>query len=267
MTMFNDRPAGGQTSGKWTAKRITSLVLGLIVVNAAGFLIRGSGNSCTSWMTSAYDRAIALDLYGDKKGAVDAYSEDLKWHPKNVEALKGRGNAYADLGQYDLAVADFTRALQLEPRQWLIIEDRARVYEKLGKLDLAIADMTQAAQVAPDIWSNWKVRGDLYLEQGNLDAAIADYTRSLDVDSKVDEGLYPRGIAYLRAGKFDLAKADFSAYADAHFNYASAVQGRDCAALGSNSGDCAIPYPPPPDPETDMLMRAAGRSLSGCDQS
>jgi tetratricopeptide (TPR) repeat protein len=265
--MFDNRYAVRPASNKWSAGRIVSLIAGLVLINVVFLVIRPFDNACTSWLSSNYDRAVALDLYGDKKAAIAAYSADLKWSPQHVEALKGRGQDYAALGQLDLAVADLTQAAQLAPHDWDVLADRAEVYQSRGEFDRAIADMTQAARLQPDIWSNWKTRGDIYLAHGDLDAAIADYTRSLDVggDNKVDVALYPRGIAYLRTGHYALASADFTAYAAAHFNEADAVAGRDCATARSNTGACAIAYPTPPDPMTQRLLDAGARSLSGCE--
>ena len=270
--MDNDQYPGWQAPD-WQAPKKSrtrsagSIVLGLVVANVLFFLFRPSHNACTSWMNSSYDRAIALDLYGDRKAAIEQYSAALKWEPQNVEALKNRGTDYAALGEFDLALADQTQALQFAPTDWSAFENRARVYQQLGKFDLAIADMTQAAKLQPEIWSNWMTRGDIYMAHGDLDSAIADYSRSLEVggDNKVDVALYPRGVAYLRAGRYDLAAADFSTYAAAHFNDPASVTGHDCATAHNNTGDCAIAYPKPADPMTDKLLDAAGRSLSGCE--
>jgi cytochrome c-type biogenesis protein CcmH/NrfG len=268
--MFDDRYSVPKTPGQGGRKRKISFIVGLLVVNASYFVIRPlmHGNPCTSWLSSGYDRGISLDLYGDRMAAVAAYSDDLKRNPQHAEALANRGYDYGGLGQFDLAVADLTEALKLQPHNWDVLTKRASVYLQQDKFDLAIADFTQAVQLQPDIWSNWQDRGDAYMAHGDLDAAIADYTRSLTADGKnaVDLGYYPRGIAYLRAGKFDLAKADFAAYAAAYPLSTEPARGLDCAAQRSNTGDCAIVYPTPPNPDTQRLLDAGARSLSGCQE-
>jgi|GEM_PF-4542390 len=266
--MSDDENAGSEPAGPWSAKRTASAVLGLVLASAVFFAIRPpirESNPCKS--ANPYDRGVALDLYGDRSAAIAAYTEDLKAKPEHVEALKNRGYDYAELGQLDAAAADLTLALQLQPHDWDLMDHRADVYLKLGQFDQAMADLTHAVQTDPDAWSTWYARGNAYMAHGDLDAAIDDYTRSLAAGAQdhVDLASYPRGIAYLRAGKFDLAKADFAAYAAAHAGDSDAARGRDCAARGSNTGDCAIPYPPPSNPMVDKLIDAAGRSLSGCE--
>jgi tetratricopeptide (TPR) repeat protein len=268
--MFDDRLSDPPPSGERRPKRAMSFIVGLVVVNAAFFVIRPltHGNPCTSWFTSPFDRGIALDLYGDKAAAVAAYTEDLKNNPRDAEALKNRGLDYASLGQLDLAVADLTQALDLHSNDWDVLNDRARVYLQKGAFDLAIADFSRAVTVAPQIWSTWQDRGDAYLAHGDLDAAIADYSHALAAGEQDHVGLayYPRGIAYLRAGKFDLAKADFALYAAAYPLGTDAAKAGDCASQGSNTGDCALPYPKPSNPDADKLLDAGARALSGCAQ-
>lgn len=267
--MFDDDNAR-KPSGKWGGKRIASIVLIVVVANVILFGIRlftNQNNPCKSGRP--YDRGIALDLYGDKAGAIAAYTEDLKANPQHIEALKYRGYDYAALGQFDAAVADLSRALELQPRDWDLMDRRADVYLQFGQFDRAMADLTRAVHTAPDAWSTWYARGNASMAHGDLDAAIDDYTHSLAAGEhdRVDLAYYPRGIAYLRAGKFDLAKADFTTYAAAHAGATEAEKGRDCAAQGSNTGDCAIPYPPRSNPRVDQIFDAADRSLSGCKES
>jgi tetratricopeptide (TPR) repeat protein len=268
--MFDNDFSGSKAPSKPSGRRTVSIILGLLLVNVAYFAIRPlvhDADPCQS--RNAYDRGIALDLYGDRAAAIAAYSEALKSNPQHVEALKNRGYDYAALGKFELAAADLSQALTLQPHDWYVLTRRADAYLKLGQFDRALADLTQAVQLAPDVWLTWQGRGEAYMAHGDLDAAIADYTHSLAAGehNHVDTAYLPRGIAYLRAGKFDLAKVDFATYAAAHFNDAAAVKGRDCAAQGSNTGDCAIPYPTPSNPMIDQLLDAGARSLSGCKQS
>jgi tetratricopeptide (TPR) repeat protein len=268
--MFDDDNARREPQAKWSGKRVISLILTVFLANAVFFTIRPlihESNPCKS--ANPYDRGIALDLYGDRSAAVAAYTEELKARPQNIEALKNRGYDYAELGQLDAAAADLTQALEFQPHDWYLMTRRADVYLKLGQFDRAMADLTKAVETAPDTSLTWDARGNAYLKHGDLDAAIDDYTHSLAAgrQNHVDFALYPRGVAYLRAGKFDLAKADFTAYVAAHNGDPDAARGRDCAEQGSNTGDCAIPYPPRPNPMIDKLLDAGSRSLSGCEQS
>jgi len=94
-------------------------------------------------------------------------------------SLNGIGNLYQTLGQYDLAIAQFKRALELEG--------------KLGnKLGLAI---------------NTKNIGDCLEQKGNLDEALAQYQKSLALNEEINNSfgkvLCKNGIAqvYLKKGR------------------------------------------------------------------
>jgi len=263
----SDRQAERQASGKWSLEKLIAVAVGVILLNFVFQWVKPSGNdnSCTSG--NGYDRGIALDLYGDRTRAVAAYTEYLKDHPDNLEVLRNRGNDYDQLGQLDNAVADLSLVLRRRPDDTFTLMDRARVYQKQGRFDSAIADLTKAVQLLPGVWMTWQNRGDVYMAHGDYPAAVADYTRSLAAGEadKVDLAHFPRGMAYLREGQFDLARADFASYLASHVGAADATKGRDCAAAGSNSGNCALPYPTPPDPMLSHLVDLGARQFSGCE--
>ena len=65
-------------------------------------------------------------------------------------AYYNRGNTYDELGEYDKAIADYSRTLDLpNPEPWSVLLNRALVYEKLGQLDKAEQDVLRAHQRAP----------------------------------------------------------------------------------------------------------------------
>jgi tetratricopeptide (TPR) repeat protein len=188
-------------------------------------------NACTSPFARPLDHAQALDLYGDKAGAVAAYSAYLRDHPDDVETLQKRGEAYL----------------------------------KLGEADLAIADLTVVLQQRPGDFSAYISRGDAYLLKRDYAAAIADYNRFMnrpDADLTASRLFYPRGLAYLGAGRYDLALADFDKIAQGS-DSAVAAKGRDCAAQHANVGECGS-LPIDPNPWLTRIMDGAERTLSDC---
>jgi tetratricopeptide (TPR) repeat protein len=267
--MSQQRFSKKDRSDQTRVRRTILIVVGLIAAGAVDLAYHVfNDNPCTAWLSSAYDRGSALDLYGDKAAAIAAFTEDLKSNPRHVEALQARGVDYGKLGQFALALADLTQALTLRPGNPDILIDRARVYQQEGAFDLAIADFSQAIRVAPRNLENWEGRGDAYLTHGDLDAAVADYSHVIaTVDNKyVDRAYYARGIAYLRAGKFDLANADFTFYAAAFPGDTDAATAGHCARQDSNTGDCALSYPSPATLEAAKLVDRAERAMSGCER-
>ena len=61
-----------------------------------------------------------------------------------------RGGAYLDKkGDYDQAIADFSRAIELNPDNAEYWHDRGAAYFRKGDYDQAIADYAHACQLAP----------------------------------------------------------------------------------------------------------------------
>lgn len=103
-----------------------------------------------------------------------------------AKAYFNRGKAYHDLGQYDLAIADYTRAIELSPRNPDNYLNRAIVYSLKHEFDRAIADHNQTLRFAPNSVHYRVARGTAYqgrwIVLGNaedLERAKSDYEAAL----------------------------------------------------------------------------------------
>jgi len=54
-----------------------------------------------------------------------------------------RGSAYADKGQYDLAIADFTKAIEIDPHYIVAYFNRGLSYKAQGEKAKAVADLEE----------------------------------------------------------------------------------------------------------------------------
>jgi Flp pilus assembly protein TadD len=82
------------------------------------------------------------------------------------------------MGAWELAVADFTRAIELDPedaRPWL---NRGSARDSLGELDPAVADFTRAVELDPGYVKAYASRGSACAELGLADRARADFDRA-----------------------------------------------------------------------------------------
>ena len=89
-----------------------------------------------------------------------------------------RGVAYSEKGQYDLAIAEFNKALKIDPLEVGIYNNRGITFSKKGQYELA----------------------------------IADFTKALEINHNDAESYYNRGITYAAVRRFDLALEDFNMY-------------------------------------------------------
>ena len=62
-----------------------------------------------------------------------------------------RGLNYTYLQQYDLAMADYDKAIQLNPRYSLALNNRACLYQHLGKYSMALKDHDRAIAAGPAV--------------------------------------------------------------------------------------------------------------------
>jgi tetratricopeptide (TPR) repeat protein len=93
--------------------------------------------------------------------------------------LLRRGNGHFDKGEFEAAVADYTKAIEIEPDYSDAYNNRGLTYSDRGDKDRAIADYTKAIELKPDYAEAYYNRGVDYSDKRDKDRAIADYRRSL----------------------------------------------------------------------------------------
>jgi TonB family protein len=91
-------------------------------------------------------------LYGDKnmwdKGLADLNRQiELMGSDATHYDFGRRGDFYVELGKFEEAVKDYTKAIELRPDYHSYYSDRATAYEKLGKKDLAEADKKKGEEL------------------------------------------------------------------------------------------------------------------------
>lgn len=154
-------------------------------------------------------------------------------------AYYNRGLVHYDLGEIQLAIDDFDRAIEIGVDPGLV-EDfnlgidnfaaayaaRGAAYATLENYDQAIADYNKAIELDPDdsFGVSYAGRGDIYYTLENYDRAIADYTTAIDKGGPSDALVnalnidadaifiyiyYRRGNVYYEQGEYELAIADF----------------------------------------------------------
>ncbi|HWV55706.1 tetratricopeptide repeat protein, partial [Pseudorhodoplanes sp.] len=77
-------------------------------------------------------------------------AESLK-HEQNAAAYDGRGFVYLKLGEWDLAISDYTAALRLDPKLATALYGRGLAHSRKGLAEQASQDHAAAQNLAPDI--------------------------------------------------------------------------------------------------------------------
>lgn len=121
-----------------------------------------------------------------------------------------RGCEYFDLGRFDLAEADFHRAVRMKPTDQEAILWRGQASYFLGHVEAALADAERACKLLPSDLEAIALRGMCRAALGDFPAALADF--DLSTSDKTDDVhlLFARGVTRRELGLWAAAIDDFS---------------------------------------------------------
>ena len=104
-----------------------------------------------------------------------------------------RGIVHSRLGNYQQAIADYTRAIQADPEYAYAYTRRGYAYSELGDYQQAIADYTRAIQADPEYAYAYNRRGNAYAKLNDYQQAIIDFQSLITLD---EEWLDTIGVNY-----------------------------------------------------------------------
>jgi tetratricopeptide (TPR) repeat protein len=122
-----------------------------------------------------------------------------------MELLVEGFDAY-DTGNYEQSIAAFTRLIELAPDNYFGYVDRARVYATLGDYELAVADYTQAINIT-HLSNHYTWRGMMYFNLRDYDDALDDFNAAVERNPGNREAHFNRVLTYLALGD-EAAAAD-----------------------------------------------------------
>jgi len=134
--------------------------------------------------------------------------------PENDIVYKQRGIILGEMGEYDLAISDFNKALSIARDYGFvaakIYNNRGAAYFKKGMMQEAFDDFNAAIYFKKDYLEAFLNRGNAHQSIGKIDLAISDYSRCIEIDPEWSiEPYNNRGALYGSQGKFEPALADF----------------------------------------------------------
>ena len=149
-------------------------------------------------------------LLGEKDMAIKAYSKAISLNPRDAKIYNNRGVEYGEKGEHDLAIKDFAIAIDLKPDYAFAYNNRGSVYRAKGDQVRAIEDCTKAIQLKPDYSEPYSNRGAAYRNKGDYERAIKDYDMAIQLKPDSVEAYYNRGLAHHEKGELDSAINDYS---------------------------------------------------------
>jgi tetratricopeptide (TPR) repeat protein len=160
-------------------------------------------------------RASDAEATGNHHSAIDLYSQVLssaELAPKERRtAYIGRGVAHGNIGEFEAAIADFSRAITLDPNLSDAYYDRALVESDVGRYAAALSDFAAIASAASSYPSYYYYRGYVHFENNDYEQAISDLSTASLTMGQDASVYYHRAKAYDAKGDRQSAIADFSA--------------------------------------------------------
>jgi tetratricopeptide (TPR) repeat protein len=147
---------------------------------------------------------------GKNDALSDIVQTEERAGPQTAEEYFISGAWFANIGEYDDAIRDFTSAIRLDSDFEAAYAYRALAYRSTGNLDRAISDFTNVIRINPNDAIGYYSRGMLYNDKEHYDWAITDFDRALQFEPDYTiEIYYGRGNAYYGKGDFERAAADW----------------------------------------------------------
>ena len=128
-------------------------------------------------------------------------------YSQDANDLNKRGVKSFERGDYDSAIAYFTRAIELSSR--LAARPSDAVRKNFLENDSTTLDAEQVTVLDPLTAIAYTGRGKAYFAKGDFEKAVSDYDHALTITPSMTAALLCRGIARFGMQQLDLALADF----------------------------------------------------------
>lgn len=153
-----------------------------------------------------YDaRALSYAAIQDTKAASTDFTKAIMIDSRYQPAYVNRANLFMQEAQYSLAIQDYTNAIMLKPNNthiWHIQHARGIAYAKIGNYKQAIADYTASIAFRPKYATAYYNRGIAYVRSNDSRAAIADMQQFLRLaENNSPQVLQARTIIFQLGGK------------------------------------------------------------------
>ncbi len=157
-------------------------------------------------------RGIAEISDTDPKAAatnIDSLTEVIRRNPSSAEAYNTRGAAYARVGRFAEAVADFTEAAKLDPNSAAAYTNRALAERQMSQNEAARADFDRAIAANANHAPAYVGRANLLRAQGNLDQALSDLDTAIRLNPESAQAFHSLGLIYQKRNDNARAVTDF----------------------------------------------------------
>jgi tetratricopeptide (TPR) repeat protein len=173
---------------------------------------------------------------------IQGCSDRIFQYPRDATAFFNRATAYLGKGDFDRAIADYTRVIQIDPAYSVTYYYRGIAYENKERYDLAIADFTKTVELNPSHAGAFNARARVYLKTDERVLALRDAERAVSLDPTDEKFLETRARLYEALGRPQDAIVDNRRVLSSNPSTKSAIDG--LKRLSSPSAALNVPADP-----------------------
>ena len=171
--------------------------------------IRSADQSCADLQKKAYyGRGFDNVILGNYKLAIDDFSKAIKLDSSFVEAYCARSFSYLKMGNYQNAMKDANRMVELDSDNYESYYLRSEVCIKIRDYQNALKDCTKAIELNPQHYQTYSSRGLVYFNLGNYELALRDMNKAIEINPGDAPDYFLRGIIFEKMGNYSKAIAD-----------------------------------------------------------
>jgi len=137
-----------------------------------------------------------------------ATTQQVQLKSKDAEIYNNRGFAYCEIGQYDQAISDFSKAIEINPRFAPAYNNRGAAYLYTAQYDQAISDLSKAVEIDPRLANAYNNRGWAYIKMEQYDEAVSDFDKTIEIDPRLAEAYFYRAVVHSLLEEYDKALLD-----------------------------------------------------------
>jgi tetratricopeptide (TPR) repeat protein len=205
--------------------------VGIIAIEAGSYE-GGAGFLRSALAINAEIGAIHVDLgnaykqLGQFDLALASYDRALALDGASADLHYSRGNALQALRRFEEALHEYEQALAMNPHDTQALNNRGVVLRELGRFEQALASYDRVLMLTPHCLDALNNRGNVLKELRRFDEALASFNAALFVDPASPDSWFNRGVTEHARGDHDDALASYGRAIDIDANFAQAYHNR-----------------------------------------
>jgi tetratricopeptide (TPR) repeat protein len=127
---------------------------------------------------------------------------------QSAHACNHRGVVLARQGEYQAALAEFTRAIRKDPTCADAFYNRALVCLAIGNLGAAASDFGKVVEMRPDFVEGYIRQARLQTAMNEHEQAVSLLTKAIEIDPRCADAYFQRSLVHYTKGEYGKAMDD-----------------------------------------------------------